>query len=152
MLLTLLVLAAAPSDDALLKASIDEFSIEGLDRAHLAELRGKIDAAQPRVTGPLLQLGSGATMALAGFLGVVLAANGVQARATPWTTDSHAPNAVAWATFITGSVFMAFGALFAACGAVRLTRYLPVRRNAAFKLDVIDTELEMPSPPMAAPR
>jgi hypothetical protein len=152
MLLTVLVLAAAPSDEALLKANMDDFTVEGLDRAHLRELRGKVDAAQPHIAFPIVQLAGGAAIALAGLAGVVAAADGVQSRLSTWTVDSRYANGLAWTTLITGSVVLLFGALFATCGAVRLSRYLPARRIAGFKLDVIDTELEMPAPPSAAPR
>jgi hypothetical protein len=43
------------------------------------------------------------------------------------------------------------GSLMVACGAIRLGRYLPRRRLAAFKIDLIDTELARQAAPTASP-
>jgi hypothetical protein len=146
--LTLLLLAAEPSaQDARLQASADAFSVEGLGVWELRRLRAKIDDTQPSVGGPVLQIAFGAPLTVFGATALALVANGAARNLDPWVPHDPLGGRAAlttggYATLIGGLVVTLFGAALFACGIIRLSRYLPQRRLADYKLGVIDRQLE----------
>lgn len=146
--LTLLLLAAEPSSqDARLQASADQFSVDGLGVWELRRLRAKIDDAQPSVGGPVLQIAFGSPLTFFGVTALALVANGAAHNLDPWVPHDplggRAPLTTGgYTALIGGLVVTVFGAALVACGIIRLSRYMPQRRLADYKLGVIDRQLE----------
>jgi hypothetical protein len=137
----------------LVDADVDDFRVEGMPRTELMKLRFKLQESRPDIVAPLVMIGGGLVLDFVGFLGLVAPAIGQKwGRETFTTVDpitgDRRLSGVSYASLVTGSVLFVVGTLVAICGGVRLSRYLPVRRIAAFKIDLVNVELERLGPVM----
>jgi hypothetical protein len=143
----------------LLTAEVADFNLDGLSRTDLMKLKFQIGESRPGIVSPLIMLGVGGLLDFLGFSALVGASIGYGARYGVWTswntdplgTTAVNPSGLSYATWTVGSVLLVLGSLLIACGGVRLDRYLPLRRAAGFKMDLIDEELSKPSTPDATP-
>jgi hypothetical protein len=159
LLLAVPAFAQQPSDAptrmaALIKADPIDFNPEGLSRTDLLKLKFQLQESRPGLVSPIVMIGLGAAFDFLGLVFLTTTSVGYSEGHNIWVAHDgigNSPSALSYTGWIVSSAMLVVGSLMVACGAIRLGRYLPRRRLAAFKIDLIDTELARQAAPPASP-
>jgi hypothetical protein len=145
---------------ALLKADPIDFNPEGLSRGDLLKLKFQIQESRPGFVSPIVMIGVGAVLDVFALPLLFITSAGYSDHHNIWISEqpdghggiSTSPSALAYTGWVLSSAMIIVGSLMVACGATRLGRYLPRRRLAGFKMDLIDAELSrQAAPPVSEP-
>jgi hypothetical protein len=164
LLLAVPAFAQQPSDAptrmaALIKADPIDFNPDGLSRTDLLKLKFQLQESRPGLVSPIVMIGLGAAFDFLGLVFLTTTSVGYSAGHNIWVAQqssalggvSTSPSALSYTGWVVSSAMLVVGSLMVACGAIRLGRYLPRRRLAAFKIDLVDAEFAKQAEPPASP-
>jgi hypothetical protein len=139
--LVLALLAAEPATATKsdpLTASVEDFTVEGLNRTQLLKLQFQLNEQRPGLGG-VAMLASGIVLDVLGAISLTAGAVGLGSPTNNWFKDNG--GALGYTTLTFGVIGLVAGVALTVWGAISTSRALPLRRLGSFKLQMVNEAL-----------